>query len=177
MNAGDVAAWNVNWAWSLPLIVLSVVIHANGLGLINESLVRVLSVPIERRCLMPKFAGGHRRRCFVGYRKPRHRGGRLGHRLSASQRATGTKSGMLPFAQSNDKLRSRDPVWEERWQLIGTFEALNGKLLFGLATAFLFTMIQKVWPPEGRGGTRRFRVRFLNVKLTCARIIRLILKS
>jgi hypothetical protein len=43
MNAVEVGAWNANWAWSLPLIVLNVVIHVIGLGLINESVVRVLS--------------------------------------------------------------------------------------------------------------------------------------
>jgi hypothetical protein len=35
---------------------------------------------------------------------------------------------------------------EEQWQLMGALEALNGMLLFGLTTAFLFAMIQKVWP-------------------------------
>jgi len=34
---------------------------------------------------------------------------------------------------------------ESRWQLMGAIEALNGCLLFGLSTAFLFGMIQKVW--------------------------------
>jgi hypothetical protein len=34
---------------------------------------------------------------------------------------------------------------EGRWQLMGAIEALNGSLLFGLTTAFLFGMIQKVW--------------------------------
>ena len=43
MNGVDVGAWNANWAWSLPLIVLNVVIHVICLGLINESVVRVLS--------------------------------------------------------------------------------------------------------------------------------------
>jgi hypothetical protein len=28
--------WHVDWAWSLPLIVLNVVIHVLGLGVINE---------------------------------------------------------------------------------------------------------------------------------------------
>jgi hypothetical protein len=32
------------------------------------------------------------------------------------------------------------------WQLMGALEALNGLILFGLTTAFLFTVIQKVWP-------------------------------
>lgn len=43
MNAVDVVAWHANWAWSLPSIVLNVVIHVIGLGLINESVVCVLS--------------------------------------------------------------------------------------------------------------------------------------
>jgi hypothetical protein len=40
---------------------------------------------------------------------------------------------------------------EEQWQLMGALEALNGMLLFGLTTAFLFAMIQKVWPLGSRG--------------------------
>jgi hypothetical protein len=36
---------------------------------------------------------------------------------------------------------------------MGALEALNGWLLFGLSTAFLFGMIQRVWSVEG--GTER----------------------
>ena len=42
-----------------------------------------------------------------------------------------------------------------RWQIMGALEALNGILLFGLTTAFLFAMIQQVWPlslSDGRRG-------------------------
>jgi hypothetical protein len=42
-------------AWSLPLIVLNVVIHVIGLGLINESIVRVLSDAMDHRRFMPTF--------------------------------------------------------------------------------------------------------------------------
>ena len=31
------------------------------------------------------------------------------------------------------------------WQLMGALEALNGIILFGLTTAFLFSRIQRVW--------------------------------
>jgi hypothetical protein len=31
------------------------------------------------------------------------------------------------------------------WQLMGALEALNGWLLFGLTTAFLFGMVDKIW--------------------------------
>jgi hypothetical protein len=34
---------------------------------------------------------------------------------------------------------------EYRWRLLGTIEALGGWLLFGLSTAFMFGMIQKMW--------------------------------
>ena len=37
---------------------------------------------------------------------------------------------------------------EGRWQLMGALEALNGMLLFGLTTAFLYGIIQRVWPVE-----------------------------
>jgi hypothetical protein len=36
------------------------------------------------------------------------------------------------------------------WELMGAVEALNGMLLFGLTTAFLYGMLQRVWPTEGR---------------------------
>ena len=39
-------------------------------------------------------------------------------------------------------------VLERRWQLMGALEALNGLMLFGLTTAFMFAMI-------GRVGRRR----------------------
>ena len=41
--------WHDDWAWSLPLIVLTVVIHVLGLGLINDRVVRVLSHAMDRR--------------------------------------------------------------------------------------------------------------------------------
>ena len=39
---------------------------------------------------------------------------------------------------------------EAKWQMMGALEALNGMLLFGLTTAFLFAMIQRVWPTARR---------------------------
>ena len=34
------------------------------------------------------------------------------------------------------------------WQLMGPLEALSGWILFGLTTAFLFTIIRKVWATD-----------------------------
>jgi hypothetical protein len=38
----------------------------------------------------------------------------------------------------------------DHWRLLGAMEALNGWLLFGLSTAFLFAVLEKV----GLSGTR-----------------------
>ena len=35
---------------------------------------------------------------------------------------------------------------EDRWQLLGAIQAVNGVILFGLTTAVLFAAIQQVWP-------------------------------
>jgi len=32
-----------------------------------------------------------------------------------------------------------------QWRLLGALEALNGWILFGLTTAFLFTVLQRAW--------------------------------
>jgi len=39
-------------------------------------------------------------------------------------------------------------VLDDHWRLLGALEALNGWLLFGLTTAFLFGVIDKVWSVE-----------------------------
>jgi hypothetical protein len=147
MNAG---AWSGNWAWSLPLIVLNVVIHVIGLALINESVVRVLSGAMERRRFLPKFAvvmgvaallatvlhGIEAATWAPAYRL-------LGALADAKSAMLYSLSAMTSYGHANLFLR-------EHWQLMGTLEALNGMLLFGLTTAFLFAMIQKVWPLGSR---------------------------
>jgi hypothetical protein len=46
-------------------------------------------------------------------------------------------SSMTTYGHSNRYLK-------DQWQLMGALEALNGMLLFGLTTAFLFAMIQSL---------------------------------
>jgi len=40
---------------------------------------------------------------------------------------------------------------ERHWQLMGALEALNGVLLFGLTTAFLFAVMHRVLSLRDRG--------------------------
>ena len=65
-----------------------------------------------------------------------------------------TKSAMLYSLSAMTNYGHATLFLEEQWQLMGALEALNGMLLFGLTTAFLFAMIQKVWPLGSRGRHR-----------------------
>jgi hypothetical protein len=155
MNTVDVGAWNANWAWSLPLIVLNLVIHVIGLGLINESVVRFLSGATEHHRFMPTFA------MVMGA------AGLLATVLHGIEAATwaaayrllgalpDTKSAMLYSLSAITSYGHVNLFLKEQWQLMGALEALNGMLLFGLTTAFLFAMIQKVWPLGSRGWHRK----------------------
>jgi hypothetical protein len=151
MNAGDAGAWSANWAWSLPLIVLNVVIHVIGLGLINESVVRVLSGAKERHHFRPTFPVVMGVAALLAT---------VLHGIEAATWATAyrllgalpdTKSAMLYSLSAITSYGHANLFLEEQWQLMGALEALNGMLLFGLTTAFLFAMIQKVWPLGSRG--------------------------
>jgi hypothetical protein len=150
MNPTNVGTWIGDWAWSLPLIVLTVVIHVCGLALIGERVVGILSVSEDRRSLTPRFAvvmgvtallatllhGIEGVIWAVAYRflgaLPDNRAAML-YSLSA----------MTTYGHANLFLL-------DRWQLMGALEALDGMLLFGLTTAFLFAIIQRVWPLGSR---------------------------
>jgi hypothetical protein len=48
MNSSDVGAWSGNWAWSLPLIVINVLLHVSSLALLNDTLDRILLHAMRR---------------------------------------------------------------------------------------------------------------------------------
>src|ERR1700741_3803484 len=153
MNAVDGGAWSGNWAWSLPLIVLNVVIHVIGLGLINESVVRVLSGAMERRRFLAAVVvmGVTALLATVLH-------GIEAATWAAAYRLLGAlptiKSAMLYSLSAMTSYGHANLFLEEQWQLMGALEALNGRLLFGLTTASLFARIQKVWPLGSRGWHR-----------------------
>ncbi len=51
MTEVDIAPWAADWAWGLPLILLTVVIHVFGLALINDGVIQVLRRTAERAAL------------------------------------------------------------------------------------------------------------------------------
>ena len=150
MNPIDIAPWIGDWAWSLPLIVLTVVIHVCGLALIGGKFVAVLGKSLDARNFIPKFAlviGStallasvlHGIESAIWAAAYRVLGALPDNRFAMLY----SLSAMTTYGHSNRYLK-------DQWQLMGALEALNGMLLFGLTTAFLFAMIQRVWPLGSR---------------------------
>jgi hypothetical protein len=146
----DVDIWTADWVWSLPLIILNVIIHVLGLGFINEWVVKALTGTVERRRFMFMFVlvmG-----CTAGLATILH--GFEAILWAAAYRLLGAlpdmRSAMLYSLSAMTSYGHAALFLERRWQLMGALQALNGMMLFGLTTAFLFKMIQDVWPLGSR---------------------------
>jgi hypothetical protein len=138
------AKWGADWAWGLPLIVATVLIHVLGLGVIGRRAARVPSRTIERR---------HPTSAFVMVMGATTLLVTILHALEAIiwgaayrllRALPDNKSAMLYSLNAITSYGHTNLNLEEHWQLMGALEALNGWLLFGLTTAFLFGMLEKV---------------------------------
>jgi hypothetical protein len=143
--AANAASWRADWAWSLPLIVTTVVIHAFGLGFLHERVVRVVSRIVERRHFTALFAAVMGIAVLLATILHAIEGGvwaaaywLLGALPSIRASVLFSLGAMTTYGGSGFDL-------QEHWRLMGALEALNGIILFGLTTAFLFSMIQEVW--------------------------------
>jgi hypothetical protein len=147
--------WRANWAWGLPMIVLTVTIHVLGIGLMHQKAVRDLKASTEGR--HPTFAFA----MIMG----------VATLLIASLHAFEAglwaaayhflgalpdfKSAMLYSLNAITSYGHAALNLEAHWQLLGAIEALNGWLLFGLSAAFLFGLIQRLWLLDGQEIQRR----------------------
>ena len=137
--------WAASWAWSLPVMVMTVVIHVLGIALITglvEKLRTRIKPPGRFKMASVLIIGLatfavttlHGLEAFVwavAYRTldalPTQREAML-YSLGAI-----TAYGHEAFSL------------DRQWQMMGAIEALNGLLLLGLTTAFLFAVMQRAW--------------------------------
>jgi hypothetical protein len=142
----DALAWNGNWAWSIPLIIVTVIFHVIGLTFINQQLIaamryvrrrqnfRLAFAPIMGICtlwaiLLHAFEAGVWASVYwiLGALPD----GRLALLYSLGA--------MTTYGHASYYLAAH-------WQLMGALEALDGMILFGLTTAFLYSMIREIRP-------------------------------
>ena len=150
MNPFDYMLWGADWAAGVPLIALNVVIHVFCLALFTQKIETMLHGFRSHRHFVPAFAlvMGVAVIFVTGLHIVESAVWAVAYRLLDA--IADNKSAML-YSLGALTTYGHDKVHlEAKWQMMGALEALNGMLLFGLTTAFLFAMIQRVWPTARR---------------------------
>jgi hypothetical protein len=134
--------WGLDWAWSVPLIVLCVVVHVCGLWLVHERVVRIHTT----RRSMARFAVIMATAVLVATMLHAVEGGLWATTYRILGALPDFTSAMLYSISAITSYGHASLDLGAPWQMMGALEALNGMLLFGLTTAFLFAIIQIVSP-------------------------------
>ena len=145
-KAGDERMfWTSDWAWGLPVLVLTVVGHVCALVLLGMTLGRIVPRRGARRIPIVFIVAV----AFTALAAASLHGFE-----AALWAAVFVSLGALPdmhdaMLYSLGAITSYGHVsiyLEDRWKLLGAIEAVNGLILFGLTTAFLFAAIQGMSP-------------------------------
>jgi hypothetical protein len=139
-----------SWIWGLSLIVLTIAIHA--VGMVTLALVGVrFRVRLEAR----RLGLWHTIPILVGVI------GAVGlllavlHGIEAAIWAAAylwvgaLGSSIDAMLYSIDSMTTRGAsglVVQQHWQMMGALEAVDGMLLFGISTAYIFAVMQLYWP-------------------------------
>jgi hypothetical protein len=139
--------WGSSWLWSLPLIAVTVAIHASGVVLIKGGLDRFYSAD-RRPAFLYTTLGVVGVIVVVAL---------LLGALHAIESLIWASVYMLIGAiqsPANAALYSVDSMTTRgssglmlapQWRMMGATESGDGLLLFGISTAFLFYLLQRLW--------------------------------
>lgn len=153
MNSAS--AWDGNWAWSIPLVVLTLIFHVIGLGLFNVLLIRAFPAADERRHSDLTFVIVMGLIALWAIILLSAEAGAWAFAYMVLDALPDGRSAMLYSLSAITTYGHSEIFLAEHWRLMGALEAVNGVMLFGLTTAFMYGMIQRVWPIEKRRGYRQ----------------------
>ena len=138
MGPNELGTWTVDWAWGLPLIIVTVVFHAYGLSLIQKDIF-----PKLQRAPNSAFVVGRAALSATVLHALEVFGWATIYRLVGA--LPNYRSAILYSLNALTSYGHTDVHLAAHWSLLGALEALNGWILFGLTTAFLFTVLQRAW--------------------------------
>ena len=143
----DSLNWGAAWAWGVPIVAATVLMHGAGLSLIRSGVVGWLDrsghrggAPMTEAALLIGAVV-----ILVTFL----------HAIEAAIWATlyvhlgaiaTMRGAMLYSLGAMTTFGGARLALDADWQMLGAIEALNGMMLFGLTTAFLFQVIDRVWP-------------------------------
>lgn len=141
--------WTASWLWSFALIAITITIHLVGVGSIVNAIERfrskllpstvsylgstptTIAVIVAVALALAVLHGIESLSWAVAYV-------RLGAFASQADAALYSVDSMTTRGSSG-------LVPEEHWRMMGAVEAGDGMLLFGISTAFLFYVMQRLW--------------------------------
>lgn len=152
MNPLNEVQWGADWAWGIPLIALTGVIHVLCLALFTAQVEDAIDRVKSRRHFSFTFAWVMALAVTLVTTLHILEGGIWAVAYRVLGAIPDNRSAMLYSLGALTTYGDTSIHLEHRWKMLGALEALNGMLLFGLTTAFLFAMIQRVWPAATRLG-------------------------
>ena len=146
----DALAWDADWVWSLPLIVITVIFHVVGLAFINDRIGVAMTYLRKKHNFLLAFAPVMGVGTLWVTLLHALEGGIWAGMYWFLGALPDGKSALLYSLGAMTSYGHAAVYLAPHWVLMGTLEALNGVILFGLTTAFLFNMIRQVWPSTNR---------------------------
>ena len=146
MDSLETTTWVIDWVWSLPLMLLTVIAHVFGLAFINDTTIAILKDIPARRHFMYRFAVVMTVAVLLMILLHALEAVAWGLAYVAIGLFPNTRSAMLYSLGAMTGFGAGSLSLPARWLMMGVLQSLAGLLLFGLTTAFMFGMIQAVWP-------------------------------
>jgi hypothetical protein len=137
-----VQSWVADWSWGLPLLVVTVVAHVSAIFWTAKMLARYLRAAANKASRLVIFVAFAALASAVYLAIEAAAWAVLYLWLGA---LPAWAPAMLYSLEAITSFGHAQVYLEDRWQLLGAIDAVNGLTLFGLTTAFLFAAIQQVW--------------------------------
>jgi hypothetical protein len=138
----------------LPLIVLTVIFHVIGLGLFNVRVHQFLARVQDHRRYDFLFAVVMGVTTMWATFLLAVDAGAWAMAFRWLGALPDNKAALLYSLSAITTYGHSEIFLAPNWRLLGALEALNGIMLFGLTAAFMYGMIQLVWPIERRSRGR-----------------------
>lgn len=141
--------WDASWSFGIALLAICIALHAGGVVLIAHGLRSLqIGVTWEKRGVFHMGAGAigvivgvalllavmHGFECAIW----------AGAYLKLE--AIGSPADAMLYSVDAMTTRGSHLALEHRWLMMSAIESVNGWLLFGISTAFLFAVIERIWP-------------------------------
>lgn len=137
--------WENNWLWGVPLVVITVVFHVLGLGLVDRGVTVLLDTKLFGRPSLFRFVFIMGAVVFVATFLHAMEAAMWAAAYRVLEALPGSRIAMFYSLNAITSLGHDNIYLAPRFDLLGPIEALNGIMLFGLTTAFLFAILQRVW--------------------------------